>query len=700
MKLPCSKPELVLVGMAIVMGVLLRVQHLDRLAVEHFDEGVYAAGLWHDGDFGTSYPHRQLYAPPLLPTMIEVSSAITGHQPWAVFLPSLLLGCATIPLMWWLARMSFGMNAGLFIVYVVAFSDYHIQFSRMALTDVPVLFWMTLAVTVAAAGINRSSYQLMIVAGICCAAAWWTKYTGWLPLAIVSSGVAFRWLLRQRTIATFRTSAALVLVMAATAFVCWSPWLWMLQDAGGYAAVAANHSGYYTGLSQWQNNMAAHIMYYFHFDSWLAALAVIVGMMAAGSRRWMELAQSRPTDQIATDATSTDAAPSKSTTAPAWFPPPRLLAKFCSTALVMGVVATGVSSVGLLTCLGIGGLAGMFLWPTLTELHRRRVEQDTSLIMPGGAGFFPADMRAAPAIDPMIGFAFAASWLLGMVFATPMYSPFPRLSMPLLASIWLAGAGGVAWWMEANTNVARRSPIDDVPPPGPLKRIVNAMVVVALALTISVTGGIRTPTIWRDRTSLRDASWHLGEAALQDAAGKFQPEAIPWVTEEDGIIRPDPPEQFDEDGNLIPPPGFMAQLYERISKPYDTSTPLADIDKPTCVVYGFGEPSVLFHLRNAGLNVSPVQDVNFPPAALNGEELPTYLVLGPNALRTEELLYDWTVAQYRFEHVADFRFAPSDVVLFNLFSPMFVSQHDEAYVQKLELYRVGTHRQAVGVAGE
>ena len=114
----------------------------------------------------------------------------------------------------------------------------------------------------------------------------------------------------------------------------------------------------------------------------------------------------------------------------------------------------------------------------------------------------------------------------------------------------------------------------------------------------------------------------------------------------------------------------------------------------------FGEPAVLFHLHQAGLNVSPVQDVEFSQATFDGEPLPTYLVLGPNALRTEEMLYEWTVAQYRFEHVADFHFAPSDVVLFNLFSPEFVNQHDEAYVQKLELYRGGTHRRAVGVAGE
>ena len=34
-----------------VLGFLLRTWALDREAVEHFDEGVYASVLWHDGAF-------------------------------------------------------------------------------------------------------------------------------------------------------------------------------------------------------------------------------------------------------------------------------------------------------------------------------------------------------------------------------------------------------------------------------------------------------------------------------------------------------------------------------------------------------------------------------------------------------------------------------------------------------------------------
>ncbi len=41
-------------------GLLLRTSSLDREAVEHFDEGIYASPLWYDMQFGEPYPARYL----------------------------------------------------------------------------------------------------------------------------------------------------------------------------------------------------------------------------------------------------------------------------------------------------------------------------------------------------------------------------------------------------------------------------------------------------------------------------------------------------------------------------------------------------------------------------------------------------------------------------------------------------------------
>ena len=65
------RDELILVAMAILLAIVMRFSFTERLAVEHFDEGVYSAGLWYPDALGEGYPSRQFFAPPALPTLIE-----------------------------------------------------------------------------------------------------------------------------------------------------------------------------------------------------------------------------------------------------------------------------------------------------------------------------------------------------------------------------------------------------------------------------------------------------------------------------------------------------------------------------------------------------------------------------------------------------------------------------------------------------
>jgi len=243
--------------------------------------------------------------------------------------------------------------------------------------------------------------------------------------------------------------------------------------------------------------------------------------------------------------------------------------------------------------------------------------------------------------------------------------------------------------MEATINVARRGDAQEsASRPTFGKRLVTVLVMVAFVLTISGAGALQRPFIWQDRTSLRDASWQLASAVTKDVAGEFQPPESALLIDEHGIIHPDADEEYDDNGRPIPGPTYLDQLLQRVAGRADTSVPVADYERPVAVVYGFGEPAVLKHLHDAGLRVSPVQDVTFPAATYKGQKLPTYLVLGPNALRTPGLLNIWAQQQYSFDHVADFYFAPGEVVTYNLFSPTWVSQHDETAVQTLELYRL------------
>lgn len=675
MNLKPTKQELALVLMALLMGIVLRMAHTDRLAVEHFDEGVYSSELWYQDGQGGPYPMRHLYAPPLLPTMISAVSMLPGLDHLAPFMPAMVFGCLTVGALWWMGRAWFGMNAGLVIVFLVAFSDFHILFSRMAMTDVPALFWICLAVAIASRGLERQSARSMMLAGLCTSLAWWTKYTGWLALAIVFSGSGLWWLIKGRRTLSFPRLLMLLISMGAVAVLCWLPVLWMLQQHGGYEAVKQNHSGYYLGFDGWRNRLADHLVYHFRLDSWFGAGAVGLGMLAAATQRWFLL--KRSTWNNGDNSPGGD------------FPSPAILARFIVAAVALACMACGVGTVGLLTCIAIGGIAGMFLWPMLPDLYSRRTTSDLSPASENGFRYVEADLQSAPTVDPTLGACLVAAWFGGMLLMTPTYQSYPRLSLPLLAAIWLAAAGGLAWWMEATINVARRG--TDQPNHrglGIAKRLAGGLLMLAFMLTLFGAGSLQPSWIWQDRTSLRDAARALGAATLHHAEGDYIKTPVEMFIDESGIIHPDAEDEYDAEGELIPQPTALDTLMESIAARADASTPLVKSDTPTCVVYGFGEPSVLQHLSDAGLTVGPVQDLNFPAAAWKGQPLPTYLILGPYALRTPGLLHDWMLKQDRFEHVDDFYFAPSEVVLFNLFSPKWISQHEEVAVQKLELYRL------------
>lgn len=679
----CSRQELVLVAIALAMGFWLRAAHTEQLAVEHFDEGIYSSVTWYDSLFGESYPMRHLYAPPLLPTAISTFDAAPALKQVAPFVLSILLGGLTVGVVWWLSRSMFGLSAGLFCVFVAAFSDVHILFSRMALTDAPALFWISLSVGLGVRAIHSGSTRQMIASGVMCGIAWWTKYTGWLPIAIVVSGSAFWWILRGRKTVPAPQLIKLWLIMAVSAFVVWSPWLLMLQDHGGYAAVAKNHKGYLIGFDGWQGRLGHHIAYFFNLESWFGAAAIGVGLLAAGSRRWIELKYSSVDDKLAQKETA-DKTPAERL---AQFPSTTSLRRFVVGAIVLFVIGTGIGTLGLLTCIGIGGLAGTFLWPVSRELFDRSTTKDTSPATDSGHKFFAADFSASASIDPVLGASIVLAWFCGMLLTTPMYHPYPRLALPLLVSIWLASAAGIAWWIEAILNVERRDEEAGMSRTNTvLKRVTLLMMGAAVGLTLMQAGQLTPSTIWQSRTSLKDASWKIAETVLADAAGEFEKPKTGLNLDDLGQITPEPPEA-DDDKKPQADAG-ASSVWDKVVGPADTSVALADLQNPKCIVYAFGEPGVLRYLNSAGIVGGPVQDLQISEYQDATKSLPTYMLLGPNALRTPGMFDSWATNQQRFTHVCDVHYLVSDVVAYNLFTPLWVAQHPEARVQKLELYRV------------
>jgi 4-amino-4-deoxy-L-arabinose transferase-like glycosyltransferase len=372
-----QRRELVLFLLVLFAGVGLRALALSRSAVEHFDEGVYASNLWF-GPPDFAYPLRHLYAPPLLPALIE-AGMIAGLPPnLAALLPSFLAGCATIAALWWLGRTWFGPGVGLAAATLCALSDFHIAYSAAALTDVLLGLWIVLAVQSIGLSLWRGDLRWAVAGGFFTGLAWWTKYNGWLPLAILAAAIP---LLRLSNFKgrgyrqTLHEQVACFAVVALVAFAIWGPYLLSLE--GGYAPIAANHARYVVGVAGWPDGLSRQIASQHVIEGWLSPLglpAALAVAWIAGLKEW------------------------SSTTA--------LFA--LGAALAAWALAWLGSAFAFVTVAGALGIAVLY-----------------------GRQWKLADDRQA------VGLALVAAWWCGLAFATPCYWPYPRLVLPWLLASWV-----------------------------------------------------------------------------------------------------------------------------------------------------------------------------------------------------------------------------------------------------------------------
>jgi dolichyl-phosphate-mannose-protein mannosyltransferase len=288
--LPRWLPEMVALVLIALTGAILRSADSP---VEHFDEGVYASNLFFGEANGYRFPNQHLYAPPLLPSLVEWSFVFFGAGDSAAHLPMRLFVAVGMGLVWWLTRRWFDAPTALVAVLLLAVSWPNLLFSMAVLTDIPVTVWMLAAVGCFVSGLADRRWGLVVAGGMLTGLAWWTKYSGWLPLPIAGTSlmVAAAWPGRSfhgKRITELWPRIALWALACLVAVVCWSPWLWALQSKGGYAAVAANHRGYVVGLAGWLDSALAQLRY--HASDWptlvVGGAFVVTALLGAWWRAW------------------------------------------------------------------------------------------------------------------------------------------------------------------------------------------------------------------------------------------------------------------------------------------------------------------------------------------------------------------------------------------------------------------------------
>lgn len=267
------------------VGVALRIVAVAHSAVEHFDEGVYASNLFF-GPPEYAYPLQRFYAPPLLAALIEAGMIARLPPNLAALLPSFLAGCGTIVAVWWFGRSWFGAAAGVSAAALVALSHFHITYSAAALTDVLLGLWLVLAVDAigrslagnplaCASGLWSGDFRWAIGAGIYTGLAWWTKYNGWLPLAIEAAALPVLWVFLRPPRKQLTAWLGCFAVTAIVAGLVWSPYFLGLRSQGGYAPIAANHAKYVVGLAGWWESARRQAANFFLIDGGWSGVALV-----------------------------------------------------------------------------------------------------------------------------------------------------------------------------------------------------------------------------------------------------------------------------------------------------------------------------------------------------------------------------------------------------------------------------------------
>lgn len=433
---------------AVVCGTVLRFSALSRLAVEHYDEGVYASNLVFLASEGNEFPGRAMFSPPLWPAVIETADIVgyflTDRLPrWWPMLPGLLCGVALVPSVAWMMRRWFGSAAGLAAAWLVALSEYHAFYSRTALTDAPLMLAWLWAVAWIAIALERNDLRSAVIAGAITALGWWTKYNGWLPLAIGLSGGAAAQLMLPPNERSWQRYGRTVAVVIATAVVLWLPVLWDCREVGGYSAVARNHMGYSQPWSQWWNTLVHQGE---NLDTYLGAITACGLLVPA----------------------------------------------------IMAVVAHCLRKDGLssrVTTISLGGtaaLAGIF-W--LTGLR-----PTLSVLLAGSLGGIALGLwrwrRRELSATEILAACLLSAWFFGLLLATPRYHAYPRLVMPL----WLAGCLATAWLVaQLSDGRHQQAPTENR---GQLSRFAP-FVTAAVILSLMAVAPI---ACWEDRTKIAKAA--------------------------------------------------------------------------------------------------------------------------------------------------------------------------------------------------
>ena len=127
----------------------------------------------------------------------KASVALFGESAWALRLPAVLFGVASLGVTWAIWRVPAGRVAALFAVFLLAISYHHVWFSQNARGYTGLLFWTSLATLLLVEGLRRPGWGRATGYGLCVAAGMYTHLSAGFFFASHALVYAAAWIVRR-----------------------------------------------------------------------------------------------------------------------------------------------------------------------------------------------------------------------------------------------------------------------------------------------------------------------------------------------------------------------------------------------------------------------------------------------------------------------------------------------------------------------
>jgi 4-amino-4-deoxy-L-arabinose transferase-like glycosyltransferase len=238
--------RVVLLISVLALAAAVRLIGVGGYGFQHFDERPYAfeAARLARVPWPTLIGNRRLevtYAPPLFPVLVSVPYRLFGISDTAAIATSALMGVAGVVLLFLLVRRLLGYWEALAAAGLLAVTEFHIIFSRLALTETTFFALFLGALWAYVGAFERRRWRDFLFAGLWSLGASWAKYS-----AATMPFIALLYLLLQhrrdwREFGRGLKGWLLSVGVLAAGFV---PWVFYIQAKMGLGPFRAHRATY------------------------------------------------------------------------------------------------------------------------------------------------------------------------------------------------------------------------------------------------------------------------------------------------------------------------------------------------------------------------------------------------------------------------------------------------------------------------